>query len=312
MALGFAKYIPLPVLRGLAAVCAYFAQKCNLSIYRTIRKNLIFTKPELSEQAHFALANALLKNQLINAADSVKSWAMPPQWSINKITRVHHIEVLEAGFANPNGLLLIVPHLGNWELMNPWIHAYGAPTIMYKPLKNQAVNDFILASRQKLKSVLVPTDASGVKAVFQALKKGGFSVILPDHVPDPSGGVVVPFFGIETLSSTLAPKLAAKTRCALVGLSCIRREDGDGYEVFCYDLRDEALYDKDICIATTALNAAMQQMIEPHFEHYMWGYRRFKATPLVENPYILPCDELLKTAKALRERTANQLPQENS
>ena len=29
----------------------------------------------------------------------------------------------------------------------------------------------------------------------------------------------------------------------------------------------------------------MQHMIEAHYSHYMWGYRRFKQIPLLDNPY---------------------------
>ncbi len=306
MALGFIKFVPLSALHGLARLAAYISSAFNLSVYRSIKANLILTRPELNADDRQVLAKEILSNQMTCAVDSVKSWAMPPEWSIRQITRVHHLEILKQGLKHPNGLLLIVPHLGTWEMMNAWISEMGAPTIMYKPVKNTAVDAFVLAGRQRLNSTLVPTDATGVKAVFKALKDGGFSIILPDHVPDPSGGVIAPFFGIETLSSTLAPKLAVKTKCALVGLSCIKRSDGDGYEVFCYDLNDPALYDKDIHIATTAMNRAMEMMINPHFSHCMWGYRRFKMTPLIDNPYLLPHDELLKTAQALRERTDSQ------
>ena len=109
--------------------------------------------------------------------------------------------------------------------------------------------------------------------------------MLPDHVPDLSGGVVVPFFGIETLTSTLASKLASKTKCALVGLACIRRDDGHGFDIYCYKLDDPALYDRHAETAAQALNQAMQQMIEDNYSHYMWGYRRFKHIPNLGNPY---------------------------
>lgn len=298
MAFSLIKHLPLSVLHGLAAVGAYIAKNFNLSIYRSINANLILLNPNLPDDERHQKAEQILKNQLVSTVDSLKSWAMPPKWSIEQIKTIHNLPILQAGLTHPNGLLLIVPHLGVWEMMNPWINTLGSPTIMYKPINHQALNQFVLESRQKTNATLVPTDASGVKAVFKTLKAGGFSVILPDHVPDPSGGVVVPFFGIETLSSTLASKLAQKTNCALVGLSCIRQDDG-GYEVFCYDLSDSDLYHQDINIATTALNRAIEQIILPHFEHYMWGYRRFKHTPLALNPYSLPPKDLAELATQL-------------
>ncbi len=169
--------------------------------------------------------------------------------------------------------------------MNAWVHQYGTPTIMYKPSKNPALNQFVLDARQQLNGTLVPTDANGVKALFKTLKQGGFSVILPDHVPHPSGGVVVPFFGIDCLTSTLASKMAQKTGCKLVGLSCFRRADEKGFDVYCDDLDDPNLYSPDIHIATTALNQAIEQMINRLPEEYMWGYKRFKGAPNLPNFY---------------------------
>ena len=298
--LGFLRYVPLSVLRGLAACASYIAYHCQLSIYRSIQANLILVYPQMPDKQRQKLTKQILKNQLISTVDSFKTWAMPPKWSVRQIKQVYHEDILTKALANPNGMLAIVPHIGTWEMMNAWLNTFGSPTIMYKPMKNAAVDRFVLQGRERLNASLVPTDASGVKAIFKTLKEGGFSIILPDHVPDVSGGEIVPFFGIETITSTLAPKLAAKTGCALVGLSCIKREHGDGFEVFCYELNDERLYSKDTKIATAALNRAMEQMIYPHFLHYMWGYRRFKHTPLANNPYLLNKDELKNIAIELQ------------
>lgn len=94
-------------------------------------------------------------------------------------------------------MLAIVPHLGTWEMMNAWLNQFGAPTIMYKPVKGKMANDFVLQGRSRLNATLVPTNGSGVKAVFKTLKQGGFSIILPDHVPNPSGDIIVPFLGLK-------------------------------------------------------------------------------------------------------------------
>lgn len=257
----------------------------NLSIVRTIKINMALIEPALTSKQKKTVIKDIVRHQCLSSVESIKSWAMPPQWSIEQIREVHNQEILIEGLANPNGMLAIVPHLGTWEMMNAWLNQFGSPTIMYKPVKGDITNDFILQGRSRLNATLVPTDGSGVKAIFKTLKQGGFSIILPDHVPEPSGGVVVPFFGVKTLTSTLAPKLASKTKCALVGLSCIRRDDNRGFDIYCYKLDDPALYDRNTEVATHALNIAMQEMIEDQCSHYMWGYRRFKRIPILRNPY---------------------------
>ncbi|HSP86004.1 MAG TPA: lysophospholipid acyltransferase family protein, partial [Psychrobacter sp.] len=281
------KIVPLSVLQMLARFVAWIILRMpSASIMRTVKINIALIAPKLSDLQKQALIKDIIYHQCLTSIESIKSWAMSPDWSIAQIRDVHNKDILLDGLASPNGMLAIVPHLGTWEMMNAWLNQFGSPTIMYKPVKGDITNDFILQGRARLNATLVPTDGSGVKAVFKTLKQGGCSIVLPDHVPDRSGGVIVPFFGIETLTSTLASKLASKTKCALVGLACIRRDDGHGFDIYCYKLDDPALYDRKTETAAYALNHAMQAMIEAHFSHYMWGYRRFKHIPVINNPYV--------------------------
>lgn len=280
------KFVPLPVLQVAARAAARTVLWLpEINVIRTIKINMALTAPILNRAYNKTSIKEIIRNQSLSSVESIKSWAMPPEWSIAQIVEVHNKDIFLEGLANPNGMLAIVPHLGTWEMMNAWLNQFGAPTIMYKPVKNKLINEFILQGRTRLNAMLVPTDGSGVKAIFKTLKQGGFSIILPDHVPDPSGGVIVPFFGIDTLTSTLASKLASKTQCALVGLACIRRNDRRGFDIYCYKLDDPDLYDRDVKVATQALNQAMEHMILDNFSHYMWGYRRFKRIPGLGNPY---------------------------
>ncbi len=298
------KFVPLSVLQMLARFVAWVILKMpNASIMRTVRINMALVAPSLSLRQKQALTKDIIYHQCLTSIESIKSWAMPPEWSIAQIRNVYNKEFLLEGLASPNGMLAIVPHLGTWEMMNAWLNQFGSPTIMYKPVKGGLTNEFVLQGRSRLNATLVPTDGSGVKAVFKTLKQGGFSIVLPDHVPDPSGGVIVPFFGIETLTSTLASKLASKTKCALVGLSCIRRDDGRGFDIYCYKLDDPALYDRNTETAAYALNLAMQHMIEDHYSYYMWGYRRFKHIPVLDNPYTA---EEKSLADFIRHNPQNQ------
>ncbi len=304
------RYVPLSVMRAVALFVAWIAILIpDLKIKRTIRINLRLAFAEFSEEECDCFTKAVIKNQALIAVESIKCWAMPPEWSIAQIDNVYNKEVFDEALANPNGMLAIVPHLGTWEMMNAWINQFGSPTILYKPAKNQTVDEFILEGRQRLNATLVPTDASGVKAIFKTLKSGGFSIILPDHVPQPSGGVIVPFFGIETLSSTLAPKLASKTKCALVGLSCLRN-DNNGFDIYCTKLDDPDLYARDMNVATKALNDAMEQMIRVCPSNYMWSYRRFKHLPNLGNPYKATNEQLVKYLKDNHIGSTQSLPEE--
>lgn len=175
------RYVPMWMLVLLAHMVSFFAGlRQNSGVFRTIHINLLLAYPKLTKEQRFALAKQSLTNQTLNMVESFKSWAMPPEWSVAQIHTVHNQQVLMNALKNSNGMLAIVPHLGTWEIMNAWLNQFGSPTIMYKPVKGQKANEFVLSGRQRLNATLVPTDATGVKAIFKTLKAGGFSIILPD------------------------------------------------------------------------------------------------------------------------------------
>jgi Kdo2-lipid IVA lauroyltransferase/acyltransferase len=289
--------LPLPLLRALALSVAWLLNLMpHTGLRWIVRVNLLLAMPQLSVQARHALERDSVRSQCLTALESIKCWGMPPAWSIAQIRQVHGEEHLQAALANSKGMIAIVPHLGTWEIMNAWLNQFGAPVIMYKPADHPQVDQFMLHARQRLQATLVPTDERGVRAIFKALKQGGFTIILPDHVPDQSGGIYAPFFGIQTLSSTLVSKLAQKTGCSLVGLSCLRRHDGSGFDVYC-DPLPSTLADADLTVAVSALNQAMQQMIERAPDQYMWGYRRFKDTPTHLGVYRWDESKILSSQK---------------
>lgn len=290
-ALSIFRYIPEHLIRTTAKLIAKFLNnQPNTGMLWKTRVNLSLCYPNLSSEEHNNLAQKSVINQCLSYAESLKCWAMPTEWNIKQIKKVSGLEILKDALADPKGALIITPHLGNWEIMNPWVHQYGTPTIMYKPIQNKTIEEFVLSSRERLNTTMVPTDASGVKALFKNLKQGGFSVILPDHVPDPSGGLVVPFFGINTLTSTLSSKLAQKTKCRLISMICVRSRDDEGYNIYINDVGEQypEIYNSDITISTTAMNKVVEDLINRFPEHYMWGYKRFRGSKETENLYQKP------------------------
>lgn len=279
------RYVPLGVLRVLAICTAWLMNlQPQRGMLRKVRLNLQLAFPDMPNHEREHLAKISVQKQCLSYVEALKSWAMPPQWSIDQIADVHGLEPLKHALSQSQGTLFITPHLGTWEMMNAWFSQYANPIIMYKPIRQPQLNQFILQARQRLNATLVPTDASGVKLLFKNLKNGGSSIILPDHVPPLNGGVIVPFFGVPCLTGTLTAKMAAKTGCVLMGLSCLRREDGR-FDVYCDRFDDPALYDGNVEVATAALNRAVEQLILRAPADYMWGYKRFKGVAEIERLY---------------------------
>jgi len=265
---------PLFFLQLLASCIAILLYSFNSSLKRITGINLKLAYPELDETAYQALLKKSLKSQCMTYIESIKCWGMPPEYSLNQIKNIYGEQHLTEALANKKGVIVVVAHLGCWELLNAWLNLHAAPMIMYKPNKHKAVDRFMLEARQRLNATLVPTDENGVRAIFKHLKQGGLTVILPDHLPKASGGIYSEFFGQKTLSTTLVSKLASKTQCNIVGLSCIRDETS-GFNVYCSPLSDQIL-SKDLQTSVDSLNQNLESMINVAPEQYVWSYKRFR------------------------------------
>ena len=277
--------LPLRLIQVTARSVGWLLYVSNSSARRVTEINLKSAYPELSESEREQLTKRSLKSQCMTYAESVKIWGSAPEFALEQIKAVHGEDIFLDALQNPNGTLAVVPHFGTWELMNAWVNLHTAPVIMYKPSKNPDVDRFMLEARQRLNATLVPTDETGVRALFKHLKQGGFAAILPDHVPKESGGIYSPFFGQNALSSTLLSKLAAKTQCSVIGLSCLRREDLSGFELYVQTLSAE-INAKDLQLSVDTLNKEMERMINAAPKQYLWGYKRFRKIEGDKNLYI--------------------------
>ena len=292
--LKFLARLPIGALQGFArALAGLVLFVPNTSITGTVRRNLLLAYPEKSDQERSEMAVASLRSQSMSFLEFIKSWGNPTQYSIDQIREVHGKELFLQALKNPKGLIGIIPHHGTWEMMNAWVNQYTAPTIMYKPADNPSLDAFVLAARSRLSATLVPTDESGVRALFRTLKKGGFAAVLPDHVPYESGGIIAPFFGHQVLTTTLVSRLAQKTGCGVVQMTCIRRDDGDGFDIFFEELPAD-IRSPDLQTSVNVMNIAVENLIRRNPIQYQWAYKRFKDAPHLKDIYRISEDEARK------------------
>ncbi|RZG83659.1 lipid A biosynthesis acyltransferase [Acinetobacter sp. WCHAc060033] len=276
--------LPMPMLQTLARGAGSILFTTHSSARRTTELNINTAYPELDNQQKIQLVKASLKSQCMTYVESIKVWGSSPEFALSQIKQVHNAEIFLEALKNPNGTLGVVPHFGTWEIMNAWVNQHTSPVILYKPSRNKDLDRFMLESREQLKATLVPTDDTGVRALFKHLKQGGFSAILPDHIPKDSGGIYSDFYGQKAFSSTLLSKLAAKTQCSVVGLTCIRRPDYSGFDLHFTELSKE-INSKDLQLSVDTLNKEMERMINIAPEQYLWAYKRFRKLEGGKNLY---------------------------
>ena len=275
--------LPLSLLQLIASWFALLLNSFESSIKRITRINVQLAYPDLNAEQYKILIKNSLKSQCMTYIESIKCWGMPAEYNLALFKNIYGEQYFTEALANKKGVIVVIAHFGCWELLNAWLNQYASPMIMYKPNKNKGLDRFMLEARQRLNATLVPTDENGVRSIFKHLKQGRLTVILPDHLPKESGGIYSHFFDQNTLSTTLVSKLASKTQCNIIGLSCIRNHTS-GFNVHCGPLSSDIL-SRDLQTSVNSLNKELEKMINLAPEQYLWGYKRFRKVEGQVNVY---------------------------
>lgn len=300
-AYGLLKYIsrqPLSVSRWIARILALIVNIFKVSkTSDVIRLNLEISLSELSTQERERITRAAIRNELMSYFEFFSIWGSSNQKNIERVHKVIGEDLLHNAMAQNKGLVLIVPHFGTWEIMNAYVAQFTSMTIMYKPVKNQAADQFVRAARSREQANLVPTDESGVRQIFKALKQGGTTVILPDHTPN-VGGEYIPYFGVPLATSNLSAKLIQKTKARALFLYALRNENA-GFDIHIETI-DEKIYQGDANQGTGIIINTIENLIQRHPEHYHWSYKRFRAHEDLGNIYKLDHNQALSKVNQLR------------
>lgn len=147
-------------------------------------------------------------------------------------------EHLDAAVARGNGVVLTLPHTGNWDMAGTWLaENYGGFTTVAERLEPEALFDAFVQFRESLGFDVVPL-TGGEQPPFEKLRdvlaSGGIVCLLGER--DFSGhGVPVTFFGEDTTFPVGPAKLARDTGATLLvthsWFTGTRRRPGWGFSV---------------------------------------------------------------------------------
>jgi phosphatidylinositol dimannoside acyltransferase len=148
-----------------------------------------------------------------------------------------HIETVFACRAAGRGVILALPHMGNYDLAGAWLIAKGGGrvTVVAERLKPESIYDRFVAFREGLGLEVLPA-SGGTSSAFgvlaQRLQAGKMIGLVCDR--DLTGrGMEVEFFGEKARMMGGAAALAVQTSAALMPV--ILWFDGDGWGAHVYE-----------------------------------------------------------------------------
>lgn len=246
-------------------------------------RNVALCYPELSPEARRRLARRSLRETGRTVAEMGALWHWPRARVLGLVREVTGQEAVDAAHRAGRGLILLTPHLGNWELVGLYCSTRFPLTSLYRPPRMTDLETYMRRSRERFGARLVPTTAGGLRQLYRTLRCGGAIGILPDQEPQAGHGVFAPFFGIEAYTMTLLARLLQRHEAPVFFVYSERLARGRGFRIHFAPLGTDFEVADPVAVCT-AMNAAVEAGVRRIPQQYQWNYKRFRTRPGTDQP----------------------------
>ena len=276
-ALALMNALPLGVVHWLGSLIGQIAWLANGDARRTVETNLRLCFPELDQEARTELAKKSLAEAGKTILEGGKMWRGDPDKLLTLMTSSDGESLIDEARRQDRGVILAIPHCGCWETVSFYIAKHYPMTGMFKARNRPGFDELVRDARERVGAKLVPTNASGIRAMGKALKKHELVVLMPDQTPT-GQGEFADFFGHPAYTMTLLPRLAKSTNAVVLFAFARRLPGGKGYQLVVRQAEQDiaALETRP---ALEAVNCSLADLIREAPEQYWWLYKRFKKQP---------------------------------
>jgi Kdo2-lipid IVA lauroyltransferase/acyltransferase len=268
--------LPLAVVQVLGAflgLVAYLGSKQYRSLFRPQYEAVVKARNLPLKLWEAVCASGML------FSDSLWIWRNPEK--ALKRVEIQNWDVVENAIQEGHGLVMLTPHLGGFEIIPRVLAKHFPATILYRPSRQEWLNEVVEEGRAYPNMHFVPTNLNGVRQMTRALTRGEAIGILPDQVPSGGEGVWVPFFGRPAYTTPLPTRLANRNNTPAVMFTAKRKSIGKGWLMQATRL---APFNEDANIAAAELNEAIENAVLVAPEQFIWSYNRYKHPTGAELP----------------------------
>ncbi|MFT6639309.1 MAG: KDO2-lipid IV(A) lauroyltransferase [Gammaproteobacteria bacterium] len=268
--------LPLRANQLLGALIGHISWLTHSSQRRITEANLTICYPGMPLDEVRLLARRSLVETGKQLTESAWIWHRPTDQTLSKHIEVRGQELLSEAIQTGKGVVMISPHLGNWELCILLLSQQHPFTYFYRSPRQQDMGELLVKWRSHLGGKPASLDAAGIRQGLRVLKKGEILGFLPDQEPDQDNGIFAPFFNEPALTMTLLSKIASKNDYPILFCLAERLPKAKGWRLHILP-GDAKIASRNLLEATTSLNAGVESCIGLCPEQYLWDYKRFNT-----------------------------------
>jgi len=274
------RYIPRSIRKELFITLFSLFYRLSFKNRLITLHNLQRSFPEKNLKEIIRIAKGVYRHFAIVAAEF---FDMPyiNKENIHKWVEIEGLENYQEAIARGKGVLSIVAHFGNWELMTIAVPICLKPMyIVYRPLDNPVIDNMVEYVRTMNGNVLIPKGGSG-KRVIELLKENQAIGILSDQNVAKSEGVFVDFFGRPACTGVGLAVMAMRSGAPVVPAFMARQKSGrykfilkPAMEAVCTDD-----YEADLQVNTQRFTKIVEEIVREYPDQWFWFHQRWKTKP---------------------------------
>ena len=283
LACGIVNAIPYPVAMWLASFAAAFAVRVLRFKRARTMERIASVFPEKTKPERLRIAVRSLANVLQTAVEMIRAPRLTRKWMDRHVVDGQmYKDRLQSYVDEGKGVVIMVPHSGNWYMAAWAMAAYGIPLFAIAAKQRNPKIDAWMKRQYGAIEVLERGSAKTLVEIKEKLESGRAFAILPDlRVPQPD--VEVDFLGGKANVSHAGAMFAVRCGSPIV-VAVMRRESGKHVFDHVGTLRpDPAAGDKKAEAARLTREAMkmLDERIMAHPEHWYWYNKRWILQPVV-------------------------------
>ncbi|WP_242336732.1 MULTISPECIES: lysophospholipid acyltransferase family protein [Anaeromyxobacter] len=277
--------LPLGFGLALGGALGRLAWHLSSRMRREMRASLAAAFPALDVAERDAIARASLVHLgwLGGEVITLRSWA--PRMDEYVEATAEAVSALKRAQARGTGVILVLGHIGNWELTCRLSRYVQPNAVIAKRSWHASIDATVARARAEnhVETFWRDDPATG-RAMLRLLKQSGTLGILIDQDIRGVQSVHVPFFGRPAATPRAAADFALRFGAAVLVVTCHRRgpRPGDGHRLEVTEVpydREPLDREAEVIRLTAACVALQEQAIRRHPAEWVWMHQRWKSAP---------------------------------
>ncbi len=270
--------LPLIVVYRLGQTLGFLGWLLAVPYRRLVKENLAIAYGSSKTPTEIArLARQHFQTLGANLLSSIKTVRSDPA-GIREVCPVEGIEHAIAALDQGKGIVMVLSHMGNWELYAPLCQVLPQYkwSCIYQPLGNKYIEAYVQKARSR--ATLMFNRKNGFNGPTAFLREGGaVGVLIDQHAGD--RGTWTPLFGRLASTSTLSGILTRRTEAILVPMAVVTTGPARWKLVIFPPVPSVAADGTPLEVEaiTARLNQTLERQVNTSPADWFWVHNRWKT-----------------------------------